>query len=134
MDNYKAIKLDLERLRTIVEKSELWVVKKSGSDKKKDKKKDKKDDKKDKEEKKDGEEKKAKDDKKDKEEKKDKEGKVDKEEKKDKDGKKDKEEKKDKKDDKVTFCLPTGLPGLTTFLQNSLLKYIVFVNERICFP
>ncbi|MCI4380792.1 hypothetical protein PGIGA_G00244100 [Pangasianodon gigas] len=116
VDNYKLIKSDLDRLRTIVEKSELWVVKKSGSDKKKDKKKDKKDkdDKKEKEEKKDKEEKKAKDDKKDKEEKKDKEGKMDKEEKKDKEGKmdkeekkdkegkKDKEEKKDKKDDKAS--------------------------------
>ncbi|XP_062854471.1 inositol 1,4,5-trisphosphate receptor type 3 [Trichomycterus rosablanca] len=42
VENYKLIKFDLERLRTTVEKSELWVVKKSGSDKKKDKK-DKKD-------------------------------------------------------------------------------------------
>lgn len=50
VENYKLIKSDLERLRTQVEKSELWVVKKSGSDKKKDKK-DKKD-KGDKEEKK----------------------------------------------------------------------------------
>ena len=44
MENYKLIKADLDRLRTLVEKSELWVEKKSsgGGDGKKDKK-DKKD-------------------------------------------------------------------------------------------
>ena len=48
MENYKLIKADLDRLRTLVEKSELWVEKKSsgGGDGKKDKK-----DKKDKKEK-----------------------------------------------------------------------------------
>lgn len=52
VDNYKHIKRDLDLLRTMVEKSELWVIKKSSSGKddgKKDKK-DKKD--KDKKEKK----------------------------------------------------------------------------------
>ncbi len=40
MDNYKHIKKDLDLLRTMVEKSELWVIKKSssGGDGKKDKK------------------------------------------------------------------------------------------------
>lgn len=40
MENYKLIKADLDRLRTLVEKSELWVEKKSsgGGDGKKDKK------------------------------------------------------------------------------------------------
>ncbi|XP_010772189.1 inositol 1,4,5-trisphosphate receptor type 3-like [Notothenia coriiceps] len=40
VENYKLIKADLDRLRTLVEKSELWVEKKSsgGSDGKKDKK------------------------------------------------------------------------------------------------
>lgn len=40
VDNYKLIKADLDRLRTLVEKSELWVEKKSsgGGDGKKDKK------------------------------------------------------------------------------------------------
>lgn len=49
VDNYKHIKRDLDLLRTMVEKSELWVIKKSssGGDGKKDKK-----DKKDKKEKK----------------------------------------------------------------------------------
>lgn len=39
MENYKLIKRDLDRLRTIVEKSELWVEKKGssgGGDSKKD--------------------------------------------------------------------------------------------------
>ncbi|MGH0141198.1 UNVERIFIED_CONTAM: hypothetical protein FKN15_010726 [Acipenser sinensis] len=53
VDNYKLIKSDLDRLRTIVEKSELWVEKKSsGGDGKKNKK-----DKKDKKEEKEKEEK-----------------------------------------------------------------------------
>lgn len=40
VENYKLIKADLDRLRTLVEKSELWVEKKSsgGGDGKKDKK------------------------------------------------------------------------------------------------
>lgn len=40
MENYKLIKADLDRLRTLVEKSELWVEKKglSGGEGKKDKK------------------------------------------------------------------------------------------------
>lgn len=40
VENYKLIKADLDRLRTLVEKSELWVEKKSsgGGDSKKDKK------------------------------------------------------------------------------------------------
>lgn len=40
VENYKLIKADLDRLRTLVEKSELWVEKKSssGADGKKDKK------------------------------------------------------------------------------------------------
>lgn len=40
VDNYKHIKRDLDLLRTMVEKSELWVIKKgsSGGDGKKDKK------------------------------------------------------------------------------------------------
>ncbi|MGH0141734.1 UNVERIFIED_CONTAM: hypothetical protein FKN15_031691 [Acipenser sinensis] len=51
VDNYKLIKSDLDRLRTIVEKSELWVEKKSsGGDGKKNKK-DKKEEKEEKEEK-----------------------------------------------------------------------------------
>ena len=67
VENYKLIKADLDRLRTLVEKSELWVEKKDkksggeGKDKKdkKDKKEKKEDDKEDKvEKKKDKEEKK----------------------------------------------------------------------------
>lgn len=40
VENYKLIKADLDRLRTLVEKSELWVEKKGlgGGDGKKDKK------------------------------------------------------------------------------------------------
>lgn len=40
VENYKLIKADLDRLRTLVEKSELWVEKKStgGGDGKKEKK------------------------------------------------------------------------------------------------
>lgn len=40
VENYKLIKADLDRLRTLVEKSELWVEKKSsgGGDSKKEKK------------------------------------------------------------------------------------------------
>lgn len=32
MENYKQIKSDLDQLRSIVEKSELWVYKRQGSD------------------------------------------------------------------------------------------------------
>lgn len=32
VDNYKQIKSDLDQLRSIVEKSELWVYKRQGSD------------------------------------------------------------------------------------------------------
>lgn len=32
MDNYKQIKSDLDQLRSIVEKSELWVYKRQGED------------------------------------------------------------------------------------------------------
>lgn len=49
VDNYKLIKSDLDRLRTMVEKSELWVEKKSsggdGKKNKKDKKEEKKEEK-----------------------------------------------------------------------------------------
>lgn len=38
VENYKLIKADLDRLRTLVEKSELWVEKKSSGEGKKDKK------------------------------------------------------------------------------------------------
>ena len=39
MENYKQIKSDLDDLRLVVEKSELWVYKAKTEDKKKDKKK-----------------------------------------------------------------------------------------------